>query len=224
MFPQPTTTSNPLQLEPDNRFDASRVRVIAHRAKTVWKAPRVRFPGSCVPPMVLENIPAGLHPPIVRLDAVLKIPVEEILLVFFVRPLHLDGISPATGCKLGWRKISTRPGQIVSHHPSTPHILSFDPIPPPELQSNERALHFLSGKQPEMCQLLPGLDAQSSPFVANKAGSPFSRPSKGNNHLLPRPLHVEVTQIAVGRSPSGWRDFHVRFWPKYSRKRLVIRR
>ena len=65
-------------------FMPLRVSVVADGRKPLGKPLRIDFPRAGLPPAVAAGIPAGVHPPVIELDAFLGSSVDGLLLVRFV--------------------------------------------------------------------------------------------------------------------------------------------
>ena len=86
---QPGVPVDPLRLEPNENLDAFRVRVIADGPETAWEPFGIDLPRADLWPATLLDVPAGVHPPVVQLQPLLEIAVDEFDLVLFVRFGHL---------------------------------------------------------------------------------------------------------------------------------------
>ena len=69
---------DPLRLEPDDQLRSLRVSVIADGLDALGESLRIDLPRARLRPGV-AGIPAGVHPPIVELDAFLGQDVDELL-------------------------------------------------------------------------------------------------------------------------------------------------
>ncbi len=74
------------------------------------------------------HIPAGIHPPVIELDALLQVAVDEHDLVGLVGLDHLVVLARAGGKQLWLGKLAAGLGHGVGHHPAAPDVLGGDPV------------------------------------------------------------------------------------------------
>src|ERR1017187_7498006 len=90
VFIKPGAGRDPLRLKPENGLEATGVRFSGDRRQPSRETPRVRLPGSRVPPSSLEWIPARVHPPVIDRQTRIQIAFEIAQLILFVGILHLE--------------------------------------------------------------------------------------------------------------------------------------
>ena len=98
---QPGAGRDAFRLEPDDDLHALGVGVIADRPKSLGKPPRIDLPRAHFRPAGLLHVPAGVHPPVVELQAFFQIAVDVHDLVLLVGADHLAVGPRAGGHELG---------------------------------------------------------------------------------------------------------------------------
>ena len=220
---EPGAGHDPFRFEPDENFHTFRVRVLADRFKPAGEPFRVDLPGPDLGPAVLLDVPAGVHPPGVDLQALFQIAIDVQDLVGLVGPDHLLVGARAGGDKLGRRELPARLGHAVGHHPAAPGVLCIDPVSVPEQQGDERRADLFARQQLEMGQLLPGADTEPRCALALEFGRPLAGPADGENHPPRSPLEIEIRQVGVRRPPAGSTDPLLGAGGERSLQRPVIR-
>ncbi|OQA28523.1 MAG: hypothetical protein BWY59_00735 [Verrucomicrobia bacterium ADurb.Bin345] len=189
--------------------------MVADRAQAARKPVQVDFPCAGVRPSGLVVIPAGVHPPVVKLDAALEILVDKKDLVLRVGVDHLPELVGTARSQLRHgRKRPARPRQIVRDHPRAPHVLRVLAVALPELHDHHRRAHFLPRKQFEMRQFLAGAHAQPVAFVPRELRRPLARPAHHENQALVAGRDVEIGKLNLRRPSAHARDAPVRLRSK----------
>ncbi len=115
---------NAFRLEPDDRFDALGVGVIADRPQPARESLRIYFPGAGLGPAdVAERIPACIHPPVADLDTFIQIAIDTRFLVLLGGLLHLVEQMGAAPEKLRLWHSAVGLGHVVGEHPAPPDVL-----------------------------------------------------------------------------------------------------
>ena len=91
VFGEPGAGRDSLRLEPDDGLHAFGVRVIADLAQALGKSPRIDFPRARLRPTDrIAGIPAGVHPPVIELQAFFEVAIDEEDLVFRSLVLYIS--------------------------------------------------------------------------------------------------------------------------------------
>ena len=98
---QPRAGGHPLRLEPDEDLDALAVGVIGDGPQPAREPRGVHLPrADAGPAAAMVHVPAGVHPPVVELDVLLEVAVDEQDLPGLVGVDHLVVLARAGGEQL----------------------------------------------------------------------------------------------------------------------------
>src|SRR5437588_11135623 len=126
-LPQPTAASDSLQFEPDDCLNAHRVGVVVHGTEAIRKALRIDLPCTGVDPGTIVDVPAGVHPPVIQLDILLAVMIEEHFLALLVGSGHLAVPKRAGTGQQRSEPSASRTRQVVCEHPFAPNALAMTP-------------------------------------------------------------------------------------------------
>ena len=161
------------------------MRMIADGPKSAREPFRIRLPGARLGPPVLAvvetGIPAGVHPPIVKLDTLLPVPFDESDLVLFRCRPHLIKPAAGIGRQDRIRQLAARPRHVVGHHPPPPQVLRTRMVAAIEHQHRQRRPHFLARQKLETRQLLSGRDPHRPLGQSLEPRRPLTRPADDND-------------------------------------------
>ena len=201
---QPRAGGHPLRLEPHENLDVLAVGIIGDGPQPAREPGGVHLPRADTgPAAAVMHVPPGVHPPVVELDVLLAVAVDEQDLLGFIGVDHLVVLARAGSEQLRLGQPAVGLGHRVRHHPAPPDVLGDDPVAFPELQHDQRAADLLARQQLEVGQFLAGRQVQALRGVADEFGRPLPGPADGDDDPFAGPFEVEVRPVGVGGPAAG---------------------
>ena len=120
---EPRAGRDPLRLEPDDDLDAFGVGVIADRPQAAGESRLIDLPRAGLAPISVAGIPTGVHPPVVDLDPLFDVAVDEEFLTGFVGLGHFGVLVRAARRHLRGGQFAAGARQVVGQHPAPPEVL-----------------------------------------------------------------------------------------------------
>ena len=117
---EPRARCDPLGLEPDDDLDAFGMCVIADRPQAAGESRRIDLPRAGLRPVSIAGIPAGVHPPVVDLDSLGEVAIDEQFLAGLVGLGHFGELVGTARRHLRGGQFAAGPRQVVGEHPAPP--------------------------------------------------------------------------------------------------------
>ncbi|OPZ98042.1 MAG: hypothetical protein BWY71_01393 [Planctomycetes bacterium ADurb.Bin412] len=206
IFRDPGPAGHPFRLEPHHGSHAPGTGKITDLLNPVGETDWIRFPRPGLGPAgSIARIPAGILPPDIDVDFLVRMPLDKFHLLRCHR--HQRGkIVPAAQRHLRLQQFAPRLRQAVMVHPAPPEILPPQPAALVKLQHHQRAAHLLAGQQFEMRQFLPAANLQVESSVTDKAGVPLPGPTEHVDQAFPAKLNIVIRKRNLGRPSAGIGD------------------
>src|ERR1019366_6725654 len=99
-------------------------------------------------------------------------------------PNHLTVCPPAAGKEHRLWNLSSRFRHPVRHHPSTPLVLTVDPVARPIEHHDQRRSHLFSWMKLKVSKFLAGFDVKLVAGVSREIDAPLSRPAHDDDRAL----------------------------------------